>query len=399
MIMKWKIALYIVIIAFVAGIVILIDPTKPKPVDWSPTYSVKDKRPLGLHVFAKEAPNLFRGDSIKKLDRSAHEYFNALYDYDNSRYRGKGTFLCISNVSTLDPDSVRELLYFADYGNTIFLSMQDFPKELLDTLKVKVKGLDFLKDPVHLSLNEKLDGKQYHFKEGISLTYFDAIDTLTTKILGYQEVKNKQKGANFISARFGNGTILLHTQPAAFSNFHLLESDHYEYAQAVVSYIPQGNVYWQTLHFTSDKDSGGLLRYIMKQPALRVAFWLSILTLIIFIFFNAKRKQRIIPQIAPLKNTTVDFAKTIGNLYYQESNHHTIVEKKIIYFLEHIRNEYYIDTYSLDDAFVEKLHLKTGKPVEDIQKAVDLIKKHRHDFLTTEDEVIAINKAIENLRI
>jgi hypothetical protein len=123
------------------------------------------------------------------------------------------------------------------------------------------------------------------------------------------------------------------------------------------------------------------------------------LSLLIFIIFNAKRKQRVVPEIPPLRNTSVDFAKTIGNLYYQEGNHHTIIEKQIIYFLEHVRNEYHIDTYTLDNAFIEKLHLKTGKSFEDIQKAVDLIKKHRHEFQSTEADVIAINKAIEKLRI
>jgi len=397
--MNRKLTLYIVLLALVVGIIIVIDASRPKPINWSPTYSVRDKIPLGLYVFDKEAPNLFNGDSIERLDRTPYEFFDALYDYEAKQYRGNGTFLSISNVNRLDPESVKELLYFAEHGNTVFLSMKDFPGELLDTLKVKIKGFDFIKDSIYLSLNEKLTGREYHFNEGVGLTYFDSIDTLTTKVLGYQEVKRKQKKPNFISSRFGNGTILLHTQPAAFSNFHLLKGDHYQYTQALVSYIPQGTVYWQTRHFIAGEGSGSLLRYILKQPALKAAFWLSIFALFIFILFNAKRKQRIIPQIAPLRNTTVDFAKTIGNLYYQEGDHHTIIEKKIIYFLEHIRNEYYIDTYSLDDAFVEKLHLKTGKPIEDIQKAVDLINKHRLDFATTEADVIAINKAIEKLRI
>jgi hypothetical protein len=127
--------------------------------------------------------------------------------------------------------------------------------------------------------------------------------------------------------------------------------------------------------------------------------WVAIIAFLVFIFFNARRRQRIVPEIAPLKNTTVDFAKTIGNLYFQEGDHHTIIEKKIIYFLEHVRNVYLIDTYSLDKDFVEKLHLKTGKPIEDIEKAVSLIKKHRHEFRSTEADVLAINKAIENLRL
>ena len=52
--------------------------------------------------------------------------------------------------------------------------------------------------------------------------------------------------------------------------------------------------------------------------------------------FNAKRRQRVVPIINPLPNTTLDFTKTIGNLYYQEGNHQNIVDKKIIYFLEKI---------------------------------------------------------------
>lgn len=95
----------------------------------------------------------------------------------------------------------------------------------------------------------------------------------------------------------------------------------------------------------------------------------------------------------------MDFTKTIGNLYYQEGDHHTIIEKKIIYFLEHIRNEYMIDTYTLDDAFIEKLQLKSGKSFEDIKKAVRLIQKHRHQFQSTEADVVEINKAIEKLRL
>jgi hypothetical protein len=58
-----------------------------------------------------------------------------------------------------------------------------------------------------------------------------------------------------------------------------------------------------------------------------------------------------------------------------------------------------IDTYDLDDTFVEKLHLKTGKPVADIQHAIRLIKKYRYQFESTEEDVIEINKAIEKLRL
>jgi len=118
----------------------------------------------------------------------------------------------------------------------------------------------------------------------------------------------------------------------------------------------------------------------------------------IFMIFNAKRRQRIIPIKVPLQNTTVDFTKTIGNLYLQEGNHHIIIDKKIIYFLEKIRTDYLIDTFHLDETFINRLHQKTGKDKADIENIVRLIKRHRNNLPSTEKDVIEISKAIDKLK-
>ena len=99
-----------------------------------------------------------------------------------------------------------------------------------------------------------------------------------------------------------------------------------------------------------------------------------------------------------MPNTTVDFTKTIGNLYYQEGDHDNIINKKIVYFLERIRNVYLIDTNKLDDEFIKKLHLKSGKDLSDIQRAVFLINTHRKSpHSSIEEDLIQINKAIEKI--
>lgn len=396
--MNRKLIIYIVFIALVVGLLVMIDASRPKPIDWRPTYAVKDKIPLGLYVFNNEAKGIFKGSRINKLNVTPYEYFDSLYDYKTKHYKADGTFINIAEENSMDRESVMELVYFADHGNTVFLSMKDLPELLLDTLKVKVSGAFTLKDTIRLSIPGKNNGKAYKFSQGAGETYFDSIDTKKVKILGYQQVDKRRP--NFIRVPFGSGSFLLHTQPAAFSNYHMLKDNHHEYTEGLLSYLPEGDVFWYSPYFVKRKDiSDNTLRYILSQPALKWAMWIGLLAIIIFVFFNAKRKQRIIPEITPLRNTTVDFARTVGNLYYQEGNHYTIIEKKIIYFLEKVRNDYTIDTYSLDEAFIEKLHLKTGKPVEDIQNTVRLIKQHRHQFVSTEADVIAINKAIENLRL
>lgn len=393
--MNRKITIYIVLLIVVIGLIIVIDSNKPRPINWEPTYALKDKIPLGLHVFDKEAPKLFNS-TIEKFSRTPYEYFEEQYDYENSEYKAQGTFIHIADKSVIDEESARELIYFAEHGNTVFLSMKTFPAVILDTLQIGTGSQYTVKDSIPLYMADKKAGdKKYYFNEGAGIFYFDSISA-TTKVLGYQDLQQK-KMPNFVKVSFGKGSFLLHTQPAAFSNFHLLKGNHHEYTEKVISYINNGNIYWYTEN--TQPVSGSPLRYIMKQPALKWTVYLGLIGLLIFIFFNAKRKQRIIPEITPVRNTTVDFTKTIGNLYYQEGNHHTIIDKKIIYFLERIRNEYMLDTYSLDDDFTEKLHLKTGRPVADIQKTITLIKKHRHQFESTEADVIEINKAIEKLML
>ncbi|QYJ67475.1 DUF4350 domain-containing protein [Flavobacterium litorale] len=395
--MNKQLTIYIVLLVITLGIIITIDANKPKPINWEPTYNTKDKIPLGLYVLDNEIDGLFKNQKVERFNITPYEFFDATYDYETKKYNANGTLINISEKNELDRESVNELLYFAEHGNTVLMSMKTFPNVLLDTLNVVTDRGYYIKDSIAVYLDTPVGTpKKHFFNEGAGLDYFKSIDTLTTTVLGYQSYTNKTQ-TNFISVPFGKGKFLLHTQPAAFTNFYLLKNNYHQYAEGILGYVPQQDVYWSTGSIYNSRVSGSKLRYMLEQPGFKSAFYIGLIAILIFIIFNAKRRQRIIPEIPPVKNTTIDFAKTIGNLYYQEGNHHTIIEKKIIYLLEKIRNDYLIDTHTLDDAFIEKLQLKTGKPITDIQKAVHLIKKHRHQFESTDADVIAINKAIEKI--
>src|SRR5690606_9846013 len=193
----------------------------------------------------------------------------------------------------------------------------------------------------------------------------------------------------------GNGNFYLHVQPIAFTNYYLLK-DNYKYAEDVLSYFPKENdVFWKVRRYNDQNMVDSPLRFIFSQPALKWAWLFAIFGMLVFMFFNAKRRQRVIPIITPLRNTTVDFTKTIGNLYYQEKDYMNIIDKKIIFFLEKIRNDYYLDTFNLDDTFINRLHQKSGKSKEEISELIHLIKKLRNQSTATENEVVALNKKIE----
>lgn len=377
-----------------------IDSNRPKPIDWSPTYSLNDKIPLGLYVFNSESKNLFKDSKIEKITSTPYEFFTSSFDYEdtiNTHYKKNGTFLYIDKSANLDEESINEMLTYVSYGNKAFLSTEDFPRYLLDTLKLNVtteySNNNDLRNSV---LNSKLGTKEYVLTEGASNSYFDKIDTLQTTALGV--VKQDTSHINFIKVKFYEGDIYLHNQPAAFTNFHLLKGNHFEYAQKVVSYIPKGNIYWYTKEQLGGTISSSPMRYILSQPALKWAWWLFLIGMILFMIFNAKRKQRIVPILKPLPNSTVEFIKTIGNLYLQEGDHDNIINKKIIYFLERIRNEYSLDTTVLDEGFITKLYQKSGKRKEDIESVVRLINNYKKSANNSkEGDLITLTKAIETI--
>ncbi len=108
-----------------------------------------------------------------------------------------------------------------------------------------------------------------------------------------------------------------------------------------------------------------------------------------------KRKQRIIPVITPLLNTTLEFVGTIGNLYYQSAEHKNIAEKKIHFLMDQIRSKYWLNTNALDESFIVALARKTGKGEDDVRTLVKSIAAIQAKDRISSEELIDINKKIE----
>ena len=121
-------------------------------------------------------------------------------------------------------------------------------------------------------------------------------------------------------------------------------------------------------------------------------------SLLIFVIFKGKRTQRIIPVIKPLENSTVEFTKTIGDLYFQTGSYSNIIDKKIKYFLEYIRTKFYLNTQELNEQFITKLSQKSSNSKEDIKKLVDLIVYLKSKNSHTEDELKLLNQSIESFK-
>ncbi|MCB0443073.1 MAG: DUF4350 domain-containing protein [Flavobacterium sp.] len=396
--MSKTIKIYVVFLVAMMALIVVVDANRPRPVNWMPSFDIKSKIPFGLKVFQDEKDKYFKGDTLTEIRVTPYEFFDTHYDYDTliNTYTVKGTFLSIDNYYNIDESSTDEILYFVSHGNNAFLSMNAFSQKLQDSLHFDSNN-HYFNDRITTTLaNNKIDDKEYQMKMGVSGYHFSSFDTLKTTVLGYHHTEDSTS-VNFIKVPYGNGHFYLHTQPFAFTNYYLLKDRNYQYAENVLSYIPKGTVFWYPNKTYNSTASESPLRFILSHDGLKWAWYLFLIGMIIFMIFNAKRKQRIIPIVKPLENTTVDFTKTIGNLYFQEGNHDTIMEKKIIYVLEKLRQDYLIDTQNLDDDFIKKVPQKTGKYISLIEKVVLLIKRQRKTFKSTEADLIELNNTLEKI--
>lgn len=389
-----KIYVALLIVLFVGFVIV--ELSADTPINWSKTYKETDKIPYGTFVLYEELPSLFPDSEIHNIDVSPYEYFDDYYNWADSTYDISGTYIHIDEYADIDDVSAQELLDFASYGNTVFIATSYPPQKFYDSLHLDTRNKYDLKDEADFGFtNPRFKNDSIHIDKGLSNLYFSKLDSATTTVLGYQKF-DSIKHINFIKIEHGFGTVYLHLQPSVFTNYQLLKKDNKKYAAAALSYLPDDDIFYD-YHAKIGQDLGySPMRFILSQPALRSAWYLGLLSLLLFMIFNAKRKQRIVKVIKPLENTTVAFTKTIGNLYYETKDHNNLIDKKIMYFLEYIRRVYYLDTQLLDEKFVKNLSLKSGKDSTLIKKLIDLIVYLKAKPVCTEADLLNLNNTIED---
>jgi hypothetical protein len=77
----------------------------------------------------------------------------------------------------------------------------------------------------------------------------------------------------------------------------------------------------------------------LQRPPLRWALYLTVLSLLLFCIFTARRRQRVIPVVQKPQNMNLEFVKLIGSLYWQQHDNPGLLAKKLAYATEEIRRQ------------------------------------------------------------
>lgn len=363
---------------------------KPQPTDWSPTYAKEDKIPFGLYLLYQQRADIFPDADIK-LSRLP------VYNTLKNKSQQHTSYLIVGNSIKVDEVDYKELIRFMNKGNTVFLAAYDFSDLLRDSLQMDVKTagdmVDDTNTPVNFVNPALKSPTDYRFNKGIAQQYFSKLDTSKVTVLG----NNANGQPNFVKYTFGKGAMYILPNPQLLTNFSLLNSGGADYAAKALSYLPVGStLIWDEYGIKgSVTKSDNVLRFIFENTQLTWAYTLAVGGLLIFVLFQMKRRQRIIPIVSPLKNSSVDFVKVIGKVYYQQRDNRDIVQKKISYLLEHIRSIYRIKTTVLDEELTDTLIVKSGVEEEVVRKLFRLIAEITSFKKVNDQQLIELNKLIE----
>jgi hypothetical protein len=385
----------------------IIQLTSCKKTNWNENFREKEKSPFGTYILYNEVENLFKNEEKVYLKENFYDYLYKNYDTTTDDF---GTYICIKkNAYKLTKDGVIDLLSFVHDGNNAFLALNYFSDNLKEKLEITTNNLDIklntiaelkaLKGEFYLE-NETSSNITYPFDRNIRSHYFVTFNRNNTIVLGTTKIDG-EKLPNFLKIYHGKGAIYVHSNPVVFTNYFLLK-DTEKYTENVFSYVPNETIFWDPQIKKSkysnqdDEDSTSIFKFFLEHKTLTWFLIVSFIGVLLFMLFNARRKQRAIPVINPLENTTIAFTQTIASLYLKEQDHKNLVDKKTAYFLEKVRTKYLLSTTNLNKDFIRLLAAKSGNEIRNTKYLINTIITLSKKTECSEEELLVLHKMIDN---
>ncbi|MDO7847104.1 hypothetical protein Q5H92_12095 [Hymenobacter sp. M29] len=322
---------------------------------------------------------------------------------------GSANYLFINDDFELTRLDAQALLQYVARGNNAFVAARHFRSQrgmLRDSLGFQVKEREltssknlkgiFSIDSVDLRFTNPALARAHIRLPGVGVEQYLEVDsgrvgrTLATDARGH---------AVFVRIDYGRGHFYLCTAPVAFTNYNLLRPRTAGFAEAALAYLPARRAWWDEYMKQGPVGEQSLLRVVFAHEALRWAYYLCLFGGLLFVLVEARRRQRIIPTIKPLPNTTLLFTRTVASLYRQGSNHALIAEKKVALFMDYLRLRFQENSPDFADAdFRERLSQKSGLPRPRVDELLRLVNFARTAPQMTDQQLLQLSKALSDFK-
>lgn len=388
--------LFIICIAIFLLLMFAIECRLPKKFVWAPSFSHYDKQPFGCAVF-----DSLLSTSLPKGYSLSRKTFYELEQEDTISRRG--ILVATNNLSLTDVD-VEAILKIAKRGNKIMLVSNSFNRNLEDTLDFnssysyfspallkKYAAASLEKDTLLWVGDSAIYPRQsFNFYPQLCSSYL-VPDSLPAKVLAEKTISLDNLKYDFgidmdsistdtivsvpvaLSYPWGKGEIILISTPLLFTNYGVLDGKNATYIFRLLSQMGDLPIVRTEGYMKQTAQiQMSPFRYFLSQRPLRWALYLTMFTIILFMVFTARRRQRVIPIIYQPENKSLEFTELIGTLYFQKKDHADLVHKKYIYFAEELRREIQVNIEEVanDEHSFSRIAQKTGMNTEEISELI-----------------------------
>lgn len=383
-----------IILLFVAFIVLMffVQTRMPVAFKWEPTFRHNDSEPFGCMVF----DSVMKASLPKGYMVTQRSLSTIAQDMDSTG-KVKNVLLVGNDISLSEKDSmaIKKIL---NMGGKVMLVMTTYDGGKTDSLLLSNFGMMASGQSYFntTSLTECLEGNDnlndtvvwrkgigsyphntYRFYQGLidsPLKIGDSLNVITVATSTYASRYHSLIG----SRKYGKGQFILAGTPLLCTNYSVLSKDTRELVFRMMSLISDKEVVRTEVYCKGvfDEDTykeKTVLDLILNNEPLLWAWRLMAITLLVFMIFNARRRQKVIPVIERPRNHSLEFVKLIGTLFYHNHNHADLVCKKFTLFKEDILKKTGHDlddeTVDLEDS-VELLSNRTGIGKGDIRSVL-----------------------------
>ena len=400
---------FILAMVLFLAVMFLVEYNLPKKFVWNPTFSRYDYQPFGCAIFDDVLTDSWPGDY----------YLNdwTFYNFENDTTDEPLAILAVAQRFQFTKTDRNAIMRLAERGNKVILAATGF--SLSDTL-----GYDMAYAWFRASELKKYVGavnrrdSLYWLADSASAypaaifevypqlcdAFFTKYDSLSVPLVRRDRAAASRKDSITLAADslirsqlkdtlpesqdsvrlpvelptgvlalrrpVGKGEIVLISTPLLFTNYGVLDKNNAAYIFRLLSPAKDLPLYRTEAYNKSEYEQRSPFRYFLSQPPLRWGLYLTMIALVLFMAFTARRRQRPIPVIRQPENKTLEFTELIGTLYFQKKNHADLVRKKFTYFAEALRRNIQVDVEEEVDegTLYRKIANKTGMEEEKIAR-------------------------------
>ena len=372
----------IILLSAVLLLYAVYDYYKPEEANWTSTYQVNDKNPFGTFILNERSRDLFDEPFITS--------YNTISEIDSAK-----SIVIVADRIEIAGADFAHLFELLENGTHIFLASSRYNDRFIDSLDVKaIANFNMMGSGVLFEEETKLTigEKSYMFPTALVANHFELDSAGSWRIHG-----STKEGPMAISQEIGGGKLILVSNPHIFTNFGLLFNKNHGASSDLLSILPRDQVHYSMFYQFGRPEASTPIRYFLSQPPLKWSIYLALFIVIVFIAIDSWRKQRSIEVVKPPKNSSVEYVKTLGALYFREGNHYKAAMKLINHYFSEIR-----ERFLLEPEFTEKFYSlysgKSGVKLSEVIGTFELIALIKKTPLLEEKKLVELSNKIDEFK-